>query len=469
MERKRIDDSRRIQVLSELVNRALLASRLGVDTYSGDRDVYKALGYPTTLRFDDYYARYCRQDIAKAIIDRPVRATWQGALELIESNEAESTPFETQWEKLDWELGIKSKLARVDRLTGLGRYGVLLLGLNDVTNARTDLEKPVSPKAKKLLYIKPLSEKSATISTWVDDPKDVRYGLPLLYEVAIEDNNGNATTTIKVHHSRIVHIVDEPLESEVYGRPRLEAVYNRLIDLEKVIGGDGEMFWRGARPGYQGKIDKDYQMTEGTKQDLKDQIDEFENNLRRILVNEGMELEALAQQIADPTSHVNVNMQMISAVTGIPQRILSGSERGELASTQDITEWLSYVQTRREEHAEPRIIRPFVDKLIELGILPAPSQAYRVKWQDLFAISEKARVDVGRLRADALRNYTYSPIAMDILPPPLFLELCLGLDKSQIELAYSMREAAIKEEQNSFSEEDQEGNEEGNEGVTGNE
>jgi len=222
--------------------------------------------------------------------------------------------------------------------------------------------------------------------------------------------------------------------------------------LEKIVGGDAEMYWRGARPGYQGKVDPNYQMTSQTKIDLEDQISEYENMLRRIFVNEGVDLKELAQQIADPMNHVSVQIQMISAVTGIPQRVLTGSERGELASTQDTGEWKTYVQARREDHAEPKILRPFVDRLIELGILPKPEVDYKVDWLDLFSISEKERVEIGKSRANALREYTTNPMAQSVIPPDAFFEFFLGLTTGQIDLVKKLLAAGISEDQKSLME-----------------
>lgn len=433
-----------IRVFSEITNRAMLASKLGFQ-YGTSRDVYEALGYKTTLEFSDYFTRYTRQDIAKAIIDRPVKATWSGPLELIESDEAEDTEFEEAWEELDRTLGLKTMLSRVDRLTGIGHYGVLLLGLNDVSNHEGFI-RPVSKGATELKYVKPFGESSAKIDEYVTDPKDSRYGKPLIYSMEVADLASDATKTVKVHYSRVIHITDDNLESDVLGTPRLEAVFNRLMDLEKLVGGDAEMFWRGARPGFHGKVDPEFTMTTALKEDLLNQLDEYEHNLRRFLTTEGVDIKDLAQQIADPANHVDVQLQMISAVTGIPKRVLTGSERGELASSQDTTEWLSYVQARREDHAEPRIVRPFVDRLIELTILPEPGEDYTVKWQDLFSISEKARVEIGKGRANALREYTYTPMSMEVLPPDLFLEICLGLTKEQITLAQAMRDKQMGDE-----------------------
>lgn len=437
--------TKRLQVLSELVSRASLATRLGQQQFGGSRDIHQALGYKNDITYEDYLARYSRQDIAKAIIDRPVQATWQGRVELVETNDEKKTEFEKAWDNLDKEVGLKSRLARADRLTGIGQYGVLLLGLDDTKN-KDDLKRPVRAGTRKLKYIKPFGEGTAKIASHIKDPSDSRYGYPEFYNVEIVDLATKSSQTIQVHHTRVIHLTDNPLESEIYGTPRLQAVFNRLMDIEKIAGGDAEMFWRGARPGYHGKLDPDYQMTETTKEDLQDQVDEFEHNLRRILVNEGIDFEALAQQIADPEAHVKVQLQLISAETGIPQRILVGSERGELASSQDRSEWLTFIQARRQEHCEPRIIRPLVKKLIELGILPKVED-YTVMWADLFAQSEKARVEIGKDRALALRDYTLNPMAEAIVPPPAFMEFFLGLTTDQIELINEMRNAEISDEE----------------------
>lgn len=430
---------------SELMGRNSLALMLGM-SYNGDRDLYQALGYPLKLEFSDFAARYIRQDIAKAIIDRPVKATWQGPLELVEPDISEDTEFEDTWENLNRTLGIKSRLSRLDRLTGIGRYGVLLLGLNDV-KSKEAFANPVASSTNKLLYLKPFGEKSAKIKTWVVEPKDERFSKPLLYTIEIADVASGSSSFVDVHYSRVLHIIQDPLESEVYGTPVLEALFNRLMDLEKIVGGDAEMFWRGARPGFEGKVDPEYQMTEQMKEDLKDQVTEYENNLRRILINEGVDLKALAQQIADPTTHVDAQLTMISALTGIPKRVLSGSERGELSSAQDSSEWKDYVQSRREDYAEPVIVRVFVDRLIELGILPTPAENYVVKWNDLYSLSEKAKVEIGKGRANALREYTYNPIAQEIIPPKVFYQEFLGFTKEQITLTESMRDSMISEEE----------------------
>lgn len=439
---------------SALVGRAQLFSQLGGQQYGGDRDIYQALGYMEAPTFSDYFGRYQRQDIAKAVIDRPARATWQGPLLLQESSEAEETELEKEWKALEKRLGLKTRFQRVDRLSGIGSYGILLLGLDDISS-KEKWASPVTAGSRKLAYVKPYGEGTARIQSYVDDAKDPRFGLPFMYEITISDSvsgsNGTYTTTsstVQVHYSRCIHIIDDVLENEVVGIPRLECIFNRLMDLEKIVGGDAEMYWRSARPGFQGKVDKDYQLTTEMREALKEQIDEYEHNLRRMLVNEGVTYEELKQQIADPASHVDIQLQMISSVTGIPKRILTGTERGELSSNQDAGEWRSYVEGRRLDHAEPHIVRPFVDKMIEIGVLPDPvDEEYDVVWSDLYAKSEAERVKIGLDRSNSLRNYTSSPMSESVVSPEAFFEYFLGLDDNQIAIIKDAAESEIIKEQ----------------------
>jgi len=428
---------------SMLVARAGLAARLGMQ-YGGDRDLYKALGYKTILDYVDFLAYYTRHDLANAIIDRPVKATWQGQLELVESQEPEKTPFEKAWADLNRKFKLRSLLSRVDRLTGIGRYGVLLLGLDDVSDQQ-GFVKPVRPGNRKLLYIKPFGEETAKIDTWEDDPSNERYAMPLIYNIQVVDAASGKSNTIRVHHTRVIHITDDNLESEVYGTPRLEAVFNRLMDADKVVGGSAEMFWRGARPGFGGEIDKDFTMTPESKATVDEQFDEYEAGLRRFLLLEGIKIKGLDQQISDPSKNLDVILTCISAKTGIPKRILSGSERGELSSGQDAMEWKIYVQSRREDHAEPHIIYPLVERLMTYGILPTVVE-YTVDWLDLFSISEKDRVDIGQKRSESLRSYTTNPIAQAVVPTEAFFDLFLGLSTQQIDYMKKMVARGMSED-----------------------
>jgi len=428
---------------SALVSRAKFAAELG-QHFGGDRNIYNALGYQTTITYEDYATRYLRQDMAKAIINRPVKDTWRGEVNIIENDVEGESQLEEQWKELDSKLKLKSAFVRLDKLAGLGEYAVLLLGLNDVAEPK-DWKESVRKGKLELLYVKPVAKGSVEVHEYDKEANSKRYGLPNIYSVRLKQGGTDKEDILRVHYSRVVHVVDEMLEDEIEGVPRLQAVFNRLMDLEKLVGGDAEMFWRGARPGYHGDVKEGFKLTEEMKDALREQFDEYEHNLRRFITAQGMDFKDLAQQISDPKNHVDIQVQMISAVTGIPKRILMGSERGELASSQDRDEWLSFIQARREEYAEPRIIRPFVDVCIELKILPAPKGEYQVEWPDLFALSEKERVEIGKVRAEAIAKYASSAMAERVMPPEAFLEKCLGLTEDEVKMLIDQLQRHLKD------------------------
>jgi len=420
-----------VHEVQEFYNRLKLSEALGYQ-YAGKRDIYDALGYPKdTILFVDYFAKYRRTDIAKAVIDRPVSMTWKGPVDVVDSEDKQDE-LKDAWKDLFETLSLKSKFIKVDKLSCIGRYAILLLGFSDVIKADIDFVKPVQKSNNlRLLYVTPYSENSAVIQSYEENTTSSRYGLPLIYQITLTRDNSTAQT-ILVHHTRIIHITGDSLESDVFGNSTLEPIYNRLLDLEKIVGGSAEMYWRGARPGYAGKVDTGYKASPNLKAALDTQMEEYENNLRRIFINEGVDLKGLEQQFSDPVSHVLVQVQMISTITGIPMRILLGSERGELASGQDRDSWFDMIQMRREEYAEVQILWPFVDRMMEYGILPL-TEEYKVEWSELYSASDLSKATIGKVRAEALKAYNENLINAEVIPVKSFQKHFLGFNDEQIE------------------------------------
>lgn len=421
-----------LRTMSALVQRAALASRLGYE-FGGKRDLYEAFGYKETLEFQDYLAQYTRGDIAKAVIERPVDASWR-LHPIVSDNEKRDTPFEEDWEALAEEFSLYLHIKRLDRLLGLGQYAVLLLGLDDVTNVSSLTAPPTEGKERKLLYIQPYSELNAKIERWDEKPNSPRFGKPEQYQLTTSTGE-DSSVNLYVHHSRVVHVVENPLENTVYGVPRLQAVFNRLKDLEKLAGSSAEMYWRGARPGYAAIADTEAQWGEEDENDMQEQLDEFENHLRRWLQLKGVQVQSLAPQVSSPSDAVDVQLTLIAGAAGIPKRILVGSERGELASSQDERAWGVTIDARRANFCEPAIMRPFLDKLIQHGVLPAPpSGKYTLTWPSLATPSEKEKAEVARLISTSIKEYVTIPEASAcIMPPEDYLRRVLGYTHEEVQ------------------------------------
>jgi len=453
-------DKELYNMASAIVSRQMLGDRLGKSYYSttgtgAKRDIYEALGYTKAPTFSDYYSRYRRQDIARRIVNAMPNATWRKKPAIVEIKEgrdlSESTDFETAWTELLKKRKVWNYLTRADKIMGIGEYGVIVLGYNDGLSSDQPLK-----NAAELLYMRPYTSASVEIKEWEEDAQEERFGMPKIYEVriSIKDTNMEHGKTIKFHHSRIIHMAEEQIDNDVYGTPRLESVLNRLQDLELVAGGSSEMFWRGAFPGLGLSLQEGAQFGDGQDyDDLEDEIQAYVHGLQRYLRTSGLDITQLSAQVADPSNHVDVLLTIISAAVNIPKRILLGSERGELASSQDERAWIERIGERRENFAEPVILRAFIDRNIACGVLPEPKEGYDVVWPPLVAKGEKEEMEVARLAMEALAKYVSAPGADVVLPVEMFLRKFLHLTDEEIKQAMEAMES-IEEEEEEIGEEE---------------
>jgi uncharacterized protein len=388
-----------MKLMSALVSRAGLASKLGMQ-FDGDRDLYKVLGYKRSLTFDHYLTKYKRQNVAARIVDAPAQTTWRRSPVVWDTNPKDQTSeFELAWKRLKQKLRVMHYLERADRLSGIGRYGVLLLGVRG--SGGRNLETPLRSDFKDisdLAYLSVYTEGSAEIESFVGDRSDPQFAKPEFYNIDLSGGDVSEvgmSQKAKVHHSRIIHIAEGVMEDEVLGQPRLQSVYNLFDDLEKVSGGAPEMFWQGAYRGLHIDINPEFQqgdLGEDELDALNDEVDEFVHGLRRIIRTQGVDVKPIRVQLADPGNTYSMIMDLISGASKIPKRILFGSERGELASQQDEINWNARITERQNQFAEPIILRPFIDKLVTIGILPRPQNDwYEVIWPSLFELDELRR------------------------------------------------------------------------------
>jgi hypothetical protein len=376
---------------SELIGRARTAMMAGI-TFGGDRDIYTALGYQRTLGPSDYRDRYRRNGIAARVVEAKPEATWRGGAELVEDEDPESvTEFEGEWDALQERLHVWPTLSRLDILAGLGEYAVLLVG------APGDLATPM-PKLiggqEGVLYLAPYSQQDVSVTTWEEDTENPRYGLPLTYAMRRTSARNRKPGGQTVHWTRVLHVADGILDDRTCGAPRLERVWNDVDNLEKVAGGGSEAFWRRVHRGMQFDIDQAATVDQAAIDAAKEQIVEYENGLRRILTTRGIDIKELGGDVSNIGPNVTSIISLISGATGIPQRVLLGSERGELASTQDRENWAERVKDRRDSFAEPQVVRPLVRMLQDAGALPATPDGYDVRWPDLDELGEQTRAEV---------------------------------------------------------------------------
>jgi hypothetical protein len=142
-----------------------------------------------------------------------------------------------------------------------------------------------------------------------------------------------------------------------------------------------------------------------TLDDLEAEIDEYMHKMRRFIRTQGVDIKELGSDVVDPSGLFNALISLVSAASFIPQRILIGSERGEMASTQDQENWAGVIESRQTSFAEPIILRALIDRLVWMGALPAPVNGkYTVTWPSLYKPTEAGQADLADKVASAIQK-----------------------------------------------------------------
>ena len=393
---------------SAVMSRIATLGNLVGTAYEGARDYYAIFGYKRNPTHEDFLARYLHQDIAQRILNAPVDATWTDPPEVTGTSES----FTKAWAELVEEHEVFAQLARLDLFAGLGKYAIMVIGLDD----GADLSRPVnSSRNNKVIYLQPYLEGSIKIKKIEESTSSPRFGLPTLYEVDPGDPTQDLNSThiaksnivsnrvILVHYTRVLHLADKALEHPSVGHSRLEAIYNLLDDLMKVVGGSAETYWMAGNRGLQVDIDKDMDLNADDGEALEDEVEEYQHGLRRFIRSRGVEITNIGSDVADPRSTFDVIMSMISAATGIPKRLLIGVEAGQLASQQDRANWAVLIDERVKKWGRPKVLKPFINILQAANALPATKNV-NMDWPDTYQMSPLERAQTSAQMARSMVN-----------------------------------------------------------------
>jgi len=470
-----------------LVDNALMTRSALIQALTQNaKDINAECGYPTTITTTDYRTMYDREGIATRVVEVLSQESWATDPEIQENQDVDETEFEMRFKEVNDESRLFHYMQRADEMSGIGSFGIVLFGIDDglelnmpvagveeFVKPKTVLgKKPVSkelaksrrgtnnkpiknevpPKAAELLYVRVFDQSLVDIVQWEKDVTNKRYGQPIMYNVTFaneaDSTGGNVSvsndTKKNVHWTRVVHLADNRKSSEVYGVPRQQTVYNRLVDLRKLLGGSAEMFWKGAFPGYSFEVDGDAADIEIDAESMRKEFESYSQGLQRYLALAGVSAKSLAPQVADPSAHFKSELEAIAITLGVPVRIFTGSEQAHLASTTDETTWNRRIGRRRTNYLTPYVIRPIIDRLIAFGVLPVV-ESYKVDWEDLNTPSDDDRAAIVEKLTNALAKYVAGGVDQ-IIPPREFLVNILEMDPEEVDEILDAAEELIAEE-----------------------
>jgi hypothetical protein len=407
--------------------------------YGGDRDIYEALGLPKTLSFEDLNSRYKRKGYGRRVVELYPKESWKKIPTITDRGDPKNkSKFETDFEELAKNLRLWHWLLQVDIQSGINQYAVLYIGSGG------DTKEPL--ESGEITYLRAFNDSKAKITTSATSEKDritERYGQPEAYGIQFGDSTSNYSRT--VHHSRVIHVADNIDSSPIYGSSRLEPVFNNVVALEMILSGDAEGFWRANISKYHADAKPDAKLASTFGEDMGEKLKTLIHNFQQYIVTQGVDLETLAPDIADPTSHADANIAEICTTLGCPRRVFEGSERGELASSQDGKNWAGKMDKRRSDQNEHVILRPFIDRAIEIKAISEPEGGgYSVDWPPLIDDEPSTKAQTAKTISEAIAAYTNSLGADSILPPESFFAEVLGWDQEKIKRVAEARESVAR-------------------------
>jgi hypothetical protein len=360
-------------------------------------------GYKNTLEFDDHWSMFRRFGIARAGIMRPVEKSWQTTPSILEAGDPhEQTSWEKSFELFAKNIYMWNRLRGADYRNRVGRYAGLIMIVRDSKKLSVPMGTIRPEQFSKFI---PVFEGQLEVKAWNQDQASDTYSEPSMYqfqETGGGDRDPNSVRSVDVHPSRVIIWAEGADDGSIYGVPALEAGFNDLQTMEKIIGAGGEGFWKNSRGSLHLDIDKDANLQQlaqalgtdmnGLPDALEDQIDAFAKGYDKQLLTQAMTSNSTSISMGDPEKPFSVALQSFSASVPVPTTILIGNQTGERASTEDAHAWNLTGMARRESFVIPQI-ELTIHRLMQIGVIE--TKDFVVGWDSLIEPTLGEKLDNG--------------------------------------------------------------------------
>lgn len=375
----------------------------GYDFADTLHNVYLDFGYPATITFSYLWNMYRRFGIARNAVELPVDTTWM-TFPTVDGTKR----FQNEFEKLAKRVSLWQRMKGLDTRQRVGRYAGFYMRVKDGLDPSLPI-KGTLPGSAALVSIMPLHEGQLQVQETDHDPRSETFDQPIMYRyhgAGVGDRNEQTQSSFQIHPSRIVIAAEGADDGSIYGIPILEACYNSLMDLRKIIGAGGEGFYKNAAQSIIFHLEDtaNAAINEDLLTEFNEVYDEFaKNRQRRGLWTPGLKPVALDSKLADPINFFQNALQDVAAAVGIPSTILIGQQTGRLASNEDSRSFLSGVNSRRA-HFGTEMVTNFIEWCMKYGVLP--SSRYEIYWDDLLALSDSEKLSNANKMADINKKHS---------------------------------------------------------------
>jgi phage-related protein (TIGR01555 family) len=334
----------------------------------GDQDAHTVPGRPTVFEWEVLRDLYRGTGIAAAVIDRPVDRSVRVGWSYVG---ADSKKIEETMKRIKFKKNLKKAL----KYEGVYGGALIVFGLYD----KGKMSDPVSPGYEKGIDFMRVYHKGQLVrEKLVLDPLSSRYGKPETYSVT-----ASGYSAYTVHYSRCVELMGEPVDEEIetenegWGDSRfvstwdsisryddnldtMKKIANNFVNISMEIDG----LFNAIRAGEDLSIRKRIALFSSTLHAMNVAVHDKDEKIDKISSNvTGLDKihEALKSDVCTST--------------GIPARILHGSQEGGLNNEGkgESDDWVDYIEDFFEEKIEPIIEESLLfitKKPVEIKINP---------------------------------------------------------------------------------------------------
>lgn len=419
------------------------------------KNIQGEAGYATAPDHIHFMEWFKREGFAARVVELWPTECWQLVPTIYEVEDVEKeTEWEEAWEMMLKRLRIWAELKRLDIVSGIGRFGLMVLGFDDGKELSEEIPMDYDPVlgrykpkegTRNLVWVDCFTEGQVKVLETEADTKHPRFGKPTKYQVTMTSVVAGSTTSDtakEVHWTRTFHLPAEGgLSGRIYGPPRMERAFNRLYDILKIAAGSGEGYWQSANPTLviesEGAVALNFD-----KEAMREQIFRLQNSLQKYLTVAGMTAKMLSPELNDPAAHLDAQLTLLCLGIGVPKRVFMGTEEGKLAGEQDSSNWGARVQHRRDTEVIPVQVMPWIYHMMACGALPFVEELFH-EWPETSKVSDKEKAETAKLWTETLAMYADSPKASLVMPEAEYYHRVWQMTPDEVEELLTAAEEAF--------------------------
>lgn len=373
---------------TSLTARELLASQIGL-SHDDTRDINEIFGWDKNLSFSFFNELAKETAIGARCVFTIPKQCWSNGF-----NIEDYEPFDKKFKR-----SLCNAAMRADQLNRIYKFSILYIGVPD----GKDPDQPLGTARKgdfDGVYFQPYAYDGIEFEPETDT-ESPRLGLPKYYNLQIrsrgETQKDVQTKTLRVHHSRVVHIAETLTDSNVEGMPYLKPIYKYILNLDKTTGGSAEAYFRNARGKYSFEIAPEFatELLSDSGGEVKTAIDEnakdFTNKWQDYMLASGIQVKQHQVAHASPKDTEEASWKMIYAYTGMPKRVFTGEGGGQYAGAEDKLTMNAIIDDRQNTHCLP-IIERILEVLTQVGIIDYKDQEITFPLESPLSIMEEAEI-----------------------------------------------------------------------------